>query len=73
MKTNNPDDDGLVSELYEHDAQFRLLYDKHSELDKKINKAKNDRLLAESGELGKLKKEKLRIKDELEKMLQQNR
>lgn len=73
MKTDNPDDDSLVNGLYESDPKFRMLYDKHSELDKKVNKAQNDRLLAESGELAKLKKEKLRIRDEMEKILQQNR
>ncbi|MGV0005458.1 MAG: YdcH family protein [Candidatus Porifericomitaceae bacterium WSBS_2022_MAG_OTU9] len=59
----------LVEQLYKNDVKFKRLYDRHSELDGQVDKAQSGRFVVNAEELGNLKKEKLQLKDEIEKIL----
>lgn len=55
----------LITQLKNKDQHFDRLFDKHNELDQDIkNKVENIKLATQT-EIENLKKEKLRIKDEL--------
>lgn len=55
----------LISSLKTEDAHFARLFDKHNELDQKIKNMEAGIELASSTEIEILKKEKLRLKDEM--------
>ena len=55
----------LISKLKTEDAHFARLFDQHNELDQKIKNMEANIELATQAEIEVLKKEKLRIKDEL--------
>lgn len=55
----------LISTLKTEDARFARLFDKHNELDQKIKNMEAGIELASSTEIEVLKKEKLRLKDEM--------
>ncbi|ASQ30099.1 DUF465 domain protein [Campylobacter avium LMG 24591] len=55
----------LMTELKGKDRHFDSLFEKHNELDDKIKDAEENRVYLDDIELTKLKKEKLRIKEEL--------
>lgn len=55
----------LISTLKTEDARFARLFDKHNELDQKIKNMEAGIELASSSEIEVLKKEKLRLKDEM--------
>ena len=66
-----PEYRGLISELKTSDHHFQKLFDKHNELDEKINRLESHP--AEfTEELHTLKQEKLALKDELFKILQKH-
>lgn len=54
----------LVSDIKVKDAHFAKIFERHNELDKRINDAESGREHIEALELDTLKKEKLRLKDE---------
>lgn len=54
----------IISKLKVEDAHFVKVFDKHNELDQKILDVEEGREHMEHFELEKLKKEKLRLKDE---------
>lgn len=63
----------LISQLKASDLHFRHLFDQHNELDKKIRNLEGhvDHAHARQEEIEDLKKEKLRLKDQLYLILQQ--
>ena len=55
----------LITKLKSNDAYFDRLFEKHNELDHEIKNMQENIQLATHMEIEALKKEKLRIKDEL--------
>lgn len=55
----------LISELKGKDVHFDKLFEAHNELDDKIKDAEEGRIHLSDIEISNLKKEKLRLKDEL--------
>ncbi len=53
-----------ISELKQKNAHFAKIFEKHNELDKKAKDADEGRLYLTDIELEKIKKEKLKLKDE---------
>ncbi len=53
----------LITELKQKDAHFHKLFDKHNDLDEQI--AKLEKKHADQFEIESLKKEKLKLKDEV--------
>lgn len=61
----------LITKLKSEDAHFSRLFDKHNEIDQKIKNQEANIELATQQEVETLKKEKLKIKDELYAILRQ--
>ncbi|OOF65810.1 YdcH family protein [Rodentibacter sp. Ppn85] len=61
----------LITRLKNNDAYFERLFNKHNELDQDIKNKEENIQLATHTEIEILKKEKLRIKDELYAYLKQ--
>ncbi|MFQ6341907.1 YdcH family protein [Campylobacter sp. VTCC 70190] len=59
----------LMSELKGKDAHFDKLFEQHNELDDRIKDAEEGRSMLSGMEISNLKKEKLRVKDELNQYL----
>ncbi|ARJ56046.1 YdcH family protein [Campylobacter cuniculorum] len=55
----------LMSELKGKDAHFDKLFERHNELDDQIKDAEEGRVHLSDAEISTLKKEKLRVKDDL--------
>ena len=55
----------LITKLKNEDAHFACLFDKHNEIDQKIKNQEANIEFATQQEVETLKKEKLKIKDEL--------
>jgi len=53
-----------IRELKQTNAHFEKIFNKHNELDQKVKDATEGRLLLSDLEIEKLKKEKLKLKDE---------
>ena len=62
-----------IHELKQNNAHFVRIFEKHNELDQKIEDAEADRVLLTDVELEILKKEKLLLKDEAYKMIMDHR
>jgi uncharacterized protein YdcH (DUF465 family) len=58
-----------ISKLKVQNAHFAKIFEKHNELDQKAKDADEGRLHLSDMELEKLKKEKLKLKDEALKMI----
>jgi len=58
-----------IHELKQSNAHFAKVFEKHNELDQKIEDAEADRVILTDMELEILKKEKLLLKDEAYKMI----
>lgn len=58
-----------IHELKLSNAHFAKVFEKHNELDKKVEDAEADRIILTDVELETLKKEKLLLKDEAYKMI----
>ncbi len=58
-----------IHELKQQNAHFVKIFEKHNELDQKIEDAEASRILLTDIELETLKKEKLLLKDEAYKMI----
>ncbi|MFW2177806.1 MULTISPECIES: YdcH family protein [unclassified Moraxella] len=65
----------LISKLKTSDNHFAKLFDKHNDLDQQITNLENDPVASVSreAEIEELKKEKLALKDELFKILEENK
>jgi uncharacterized protein YdcH (DUF465 family) len=61
----------LITQLKHTDLYFTRLFDRHNELDQKIKNIETQVELATQEETESLKKEKLHLKDEIYKLLQQ--
>ncbi len=59
----------LITKLKNEDAHFSRLFEKHNELDHKIKNMESNIELATNEEIEVLKKEKLKLKDELYQIL----
>jgi uncharacterized protein YdcH (DUF465 family) len=59
----------IISELKVENAHFAKIFEKHNELDKVITDVEEGREAMDDLELEKLKKEKLRLKDEAYDMI----
>lgn len=60
-----PEFRGLITKLKTEDAHFARLFDKHNELDQKIKNMESGIERSSTVEIENLKKEKLRLKDEM--------
>ncbi len=58
-----------IHELKQTNAHFTRVFEKHNDLDQKIEDAEADRIILTETELEVLKKEKLLLKDEAYKMI----
>jgi len=58
-----------IHELKMSNAHFTKIFEKHNEIDKKVEDAEADRVILTDVELETLKKEKLLLKDEAYKMI----
>ena len=58
-----------IHELKQQNAHFAKIFEKHNELDQKVEDAEAGRVPMTDIELETLKKEKLRLKDEAYKMI----
>jgi uncharacterized protein YdcH (DUF465 family) len=58
-----------ISELKVQNAHFAKIFEKHNELDQKAKDADEGRLHLSEVELAKIKKEKLKLKDEALKII----
>jgi len=58
-----------IHELKMSNAHFAKIFEKHNELDQKVEDAEADRVILTDVELEVLKKEKLLLKDEAYKMI----
>jgi hypothetical protein len=59
----------IISKLKVEDAHFVKIFEKHNELDDKVTEVEDGREHMEQLELEKLKKEKLKLKDEAYAMI----
>ena len=59
----------IISKLKQENAHFAKIFEKHNELDDKIDQVEAGREHMEQLELEKLKKEKLKLKDEAYAMI----
>ncbi len=55
----------IISKLKQEDAHFAKMFEKHNELDEKIDAVENKKDFLTDIELEKLKKEKLLLKDKI--------
>ncbi len=58
-----------INKLKQENAHFAKIFEKHNELDQKVEDAEAGRIPMTDVELETLKKEKLRLKDEAYKMI----
>lgn len=65
------DQQTLVSQLKDSNPRFQALFDKHNRLDQEIAKLEGPNGAGYNDEVVKLKKEKLHLKDEMQKLIQQ--
>jgi hypothetical protein len=59
----------IISELKVENARFATIFEKHNELDKTIDDIESGREHLDRAQLDKLKKEKLKLKDEAYAMI----
>ncbi|OEY93731.1 YdcH family protein [Acinetobacter qingfengensis] len=62
----------LIQQLRQHDPHFALLYAEHQQLDQQINRLAKDPITCNLEQLESLKKQKLRLKDEIYHLLQRS-
>ena len=66
-------DEKIVEQLLESNADFKVLYEKHGELDDRVRDAEQGVHPVDDLSLGTLKKEKLLAKDQMAAMIEQHR
>lgn len=67
-----PEHRELIAALRQSDKHFRRLFDQHSSLDHRIRNIENSLIPGDHFMIESLKKEKLRLKDDLYTILKQN-
>ena len=60
----------LTLKLRDDDPEFSLMYQQHLQLDDQIKRLSNDAILAQSEDLESLKRQKLQLKDQMYRYLQ---
>ena len=65
-----PEDRDLTLKLRDDDPEFSLMYQQHLQLDDQIKRLSNDAILAQSEDLESLKRQKLQLKDQMYRYLQ---
>ena len=60
----------LTLKLHDDDPEFSLMYQQHLQLDDQIKRLSNDAILAQSEDLESLKRQKLQLKDQMYRYLQ---
>ena len=60
----------LTLKLRDDDPEFSLMYQQHLQLDNQIKRLSNDAILALSEDLESLKRQKLQLKDQMYRYLQ---
>ena len=60
----------LTLKLRVDDPEFSLMYQQHLQLDDQIKRLSNDAILAQSEDLESLKRQKLQLKDQMYRYLQ---
>ena len=60
----------LTLKLRDDDPEFSLMYQQHLQLDDQIKRLSNDAILAHSEDLESLKRQKLQLKDQMYRYLQ---
>ena len=66
-------DQDLVSQLISTHPRFQSLYEKHHQLNKEISKLEGPSGAGYNEQVAKLKKEKLHLKDEMQRIMQTSR
>jgi hypothetical protein len=66
-------DQEILQQLLADNTDFKTLFDKHQELDEKVDKAGNGVLPLDDMTLEKMKKEKLLVKDKMALMIEKYR
>ena len=61
----------LTLKLRDDDPEFSLMYQQHLQLDDQIKRLSNDAILAQSEDLESLKRQKLQLKDQMYRYLQE--
>ncbi len=67
-----PEHRDLIAKLRQEDAHFLKLFEKHNELDHKIKNMESNIEIATNLEIESLKKEKLKIKDQIYAILKKH-
>ena len=65
-----PEYSDLTLKLRDDDPEFSLMYQQHLQLDDQIKRLSNDAILAQSEDLESLKRQKLQLKDQMYRYLQ---
>ena len=65
-----PEYSDLTLKLRDADPEFSLMYQQHLQLDDQIKRLSNDAILAQSEDLESLKRQKLQLKDQMYRYLQ---
>ena len=60
----------LTLKLRDDDPEFSLMYQQHLQLDDQIKRLSNEAILAQSEDLESLKRQKLQLKDQMYRYLQ---
>ena len=60
----------LTLKLRDDDPEFSLMYQQHLQLDDQIKRLSNDAILTQSEDLESLKRQKLQLKDQMYRYLQ---
>ena len=66
-----PEYRSLISQLKQKDAHFSKIFEQHNAIDHEILRLENDPITMTSNEIDLLKRQKLKLKDELYVMLKQ--
>lgn len=68
-------DQALIQQLFDQNPRFRMLYEEHQLLEKELNQLNQKHFLSADEEVEKRKIQKLKLagKDEMERMLRNNR
>ena len=66
-------DQNIVTSLISENIDFKRLYDKHSELKKRVNKANTGEVFIDDYDLESIKKEKLLLKDKMASIIESYR
>ncbi len=69
------DNRDIVAKLKQKDSHFCVIFDEHTQLDQQINKLEKDwvKQASRDEEIEKMKRRKLQLKDEIYRIIEQNK